>query len=249
MEHIPSVVTTLPNTRQSLIPRNFSENSPGMKSPGSSISSPTNPTSAYETSPSKTYVESMIRSPLSPIKAPLNQTFMVLPEKEDFQNSTVINGHAHSTITSGRSSIRHPSMINKNQDITSAPTMSTIPSSSEIVKTDTFTISDRKLFEQAEYDIKSGESNTVSASRLPEPQSRIPHLRAVKCPSTTAIKKAYVPSASIMQSSTGNLEPVGAVGEKTCRSRLPVRSGHPGGSSTTASEMHGSRTSACDEVY
>uniref|UniRef100_A0A0R3RKS2 FERM domain-containing protein n=1 Tax=Elaeophora elaphi TaxID=1147741 RepID=A0A0R3RKS2_9BILA len=243
VEHIPSVSTATLNVRQSLIPRNFSENSPAMKSSGSSVSSSTTPTSTCKTSPSKAYTGSLIHSPLSTIKPNLNQTYVVLPEKENFQNSTVINGHAISTVTIDGSSIRQPSIINDHQD-KHIPV--TAPSSSEVVRTATFTINDRKLFEKAEYDSKSGESNTVSVSRLPEPQSRIPHLRTAKYPTTTPMKKVYVPSASAVQTSTVNLE--GAVGDRTYRSRLPVRSSHTGGSSITAADTHGSRT-ACDEVY
>ncbi|CAG9532332.1 unnamed protein product [Cercopithifilaria johnstoni] len=247
--HVPSVSTTS-NIRQSLIPRNFSENNSSMKSSGLPISSPVTPASTCKISPSKIYTESMVCSPISSINRNLNQTYVVLPEKEDFQNSTVINGHAHPTVTNDCSSIRHPSITNSHHDrlsnipATTTPAIpATAPSSSQIVRTDTFTKNDRKLFEKAEYDIRSDESNTVSASRLPELQSRIPHLRTVKSPSTTAMKKSCVPSASAMQTSTANLESVGAASDKTYRSRLPVRSGN----SATASEIHGSKTSTYDE--
>lgn len=179
----------------------------------------------------------------------------MLTEKEDFQNSTVINGHdAYPSVTTGSPSIRHPAITNSHQERLStnptSTTTSTTPSPSHIVRTDTFTRNDHKLFGKSEYDIRSNEGNTVSVSRLPELQSRIPHLRSVKSPSATAMKKAYIPSSSAMQTATVNLESVGAAGDKTYRSRLPVRSGPAvGGSSTTASEAHGSRTSACDEVY
>uniref|UniRef100_A0A1I7VMB5 FERM domain-containing protein n=1 Tax=Loa loa TaxID=7209 RepID=A0A1I7VMB5_LOALO len=250
LEHFPPVSTASPNIRQSLIPRNFSANIPGMKLSGSSVSSPTTPVPTCRTSPNKICAGSLVRSPVSSLtKIPLNQTFMVLPEEEDFQNSTAINGHAHPAITSGRSSIQHSSVTNGQDKVSTipAPTMSSASSSSGVVRTSTFTINDRKLFGQTEYDIRFDKSDTVSANRLSESQSRIPHLRTVKCPNTIAVKKPYVPFASTMQTSTGNTEPIGEVGDKTHRSRLPVRSGHAGGSSMAASETHRSRISSCDE--
>ncbi|KAM3723917.1 Band 4.1-like protein [Dirofilaria immitis] len=242
MDHVSSVSAALTNFRQSHIPRNFSENSPGMKSAGPPVPSSTTSASTSEISLSKTYAESMTRSPLSsPIKSSF--PFIVLPEK-DFQNSTVINGHTQPTVISGLSSIPHPSTTNNHNDKIS--TISAAALSPEVIRTDTSTTNDRKAFGQAEYDIGSEENNTLSASRLPEPQSRIPHFRAVKCTGTTRMKKAH--ASSLMQTSTGNLEPcTGAIGDKAYRSRLPVRSGHIGGSSTTVSEIHGSKTSACDE--
>ncbi|MCP9259138.1 Yurt [Dirofilaria immitis] len=234
MDHVSSVSAALTNFRQSHIPRNFSENSPGMKSAGPPVPSSTTSASTSEISLSKTYAESMTRSPLSsPIKSSF--PFIVLPEK-DFQNSTVINGHTQPTVISGLSSIPHPSTTNNHNDKIS--TISAAALSPEVIRTDTSTTNDRKAFGQAEYDIGSEENNTLSASRLPEPQSRIPHFRANE--------KAH--ASSLMQTSTGNLEPcTGAIGDKAYRSRLPVRSGHIGGSSTTVSEIHGSKTSACDE--
>ncbi|VDO27647.1 unnamed protein product [Onchocerca flexuosa] len=248
VEHVSSVSTASTNTRQSHIPRNFPENNSGMKSSELSISSSVTPVpSTYETSPNKTYAGSLIRPPLSsPIKS---SPFAISPEN-DFQNSSVINGHPHTTVINDYSSTPHQSITNNLQDKVSAipvSTMSTPLSSSEVIRTDTFTTNDRKPFEQAEYDIRSGESTTVSASRLPEPQSRIPHFRATKSTGTIGIKKPHVSSVSIMQISTSNLEPAGAVGDKTYRSRLPVRSGHTGDSSTTVCETHGSKTLTCDE--
>uniref|UniRef100_A0AAF5RUS1 Moesin/ezrin/radixin homolog 1 n=2 Tax=Onchocercidae TaxID=6296 RepID=A0AAF5RUS1_WUCBA len=245
LEHIPPVSTAAPNTRQSLISRNVSENSSGLKSSGSSIS---NPTGICKTSPSKTYAGSLTRPPLSSMTmTSLNQTF--LPAKEDFQNSTVINGNAHPTITSSHSSIQHPSVTSSQNRVsnTLSSTVSVAPSSSDIVRTGIFTTNDRKLFRQTEYDIRSDKSNTASASRLRDLQSRIPHLRAIKCSGTTAMRKICIPAESAMQTSTLNFEPVEAVVDKTYRSRLPVRSGHASGSSTIASDTHESRTSTCDE--
>lgn len=250
VEHVSSVSTASTNTRQSHIPRNFSGNNSGMKSSELPIPSSITPVSStYETSPSKTYAGSLIRSPLSsPIKS---SPFVVLPEK-DFQSSTVINGHSHPTVTNDHSSVPHPSVTDNLQDKISTipvPTISTALSSSEVIRTDTLTTNDRKPFGQTEYGMRSGESTTVSASRLPEPQSRIPHFRATKSTGSVGIKKPHVSSVSIMQISTGNLEPAGAIGDKAYRSRLPVRSGHTGDSSTTLSETHGSRTLTCDEVH
>ncbi|VDK72524.1 unnamed protein product [Onchocerca ochengi] len=248
VEHVSSVSTASTNTRQSHIPRNFSGNNSGMKSSELPIPSSITPVSStYETSPSKTYAGSLIRSPLSsPIKS---SPFVVLPEK-DFQSSTVINGHSHPIVTNDHSSVPHPSVTDNLQDKISTipvPTISTALSSSEVIRTDTLTTNDRKPFGQTEYGMRSGESTTVSASRLPEPQSRIPHFRATKSTGSVGIKKPHVSSVSIMQISTGNLEPAGAIGDKAYRSRLPVRSGHTGDSSTTLSETHGSRTLTCDE--
>ncbi|KAL4002291.1 FERM central domain family protein [Acanthocheilonema viteae] len=245
LEHAPFISTNSSNIRQSLIPRTFSENIPSMKSSASSASSPTATAPTCTASPNKRYTGSLLRSPLSSIKTSLNQTYVLLPEKEDLQNSTVINGHAHPVTTNDCSSIRHPSITDSHQDkLSTVPvptTISTVPSSSEVVR------SDRKLFGKTEYDIRSDESNSVPVSRLPELQSRIPYLRTIKPPSTSAMKKVHAPSASTMQTSTTNLEPAGAIGDKAYRSRLPVRSGHTGSSLTTTSEMHGSKTSACDE--
>lgn len=183
----------------------------------------------------------------------MNQTYVVLPAKENSQNSTVINGHTRPTAVSDCSSIRLPSIINGgHQDRPSAiaapATTSTAPSSSAIVRSDTFTRSDRKQLERAEYDIRSNESNTISDSRMPELQSRIPHLRTIKSINTTAAKKVHIPAVSAMQTSTVNVECVEEIGDKTYRSRLPVRNGNSSGNSTIAPETHGSRTPTCDEV-
>ncbi|KAK6101305.1 FERM C-terminal PH-like domain family protein [Brugia pahangi] len=246
LEHILPVSTAAPNTQQSLISKNVSENSSGMKSSGLSISSPTNPAGICKTSPSKTYAGSLIRPPLSSMTmTSLNQTFVVSPAKEDFQNSTIINGNAHPTITSSYSSIQHSSVTNSQNAVSN--TISATLLSSEGVKTGIFTTNDRKLFRQTEYDVRPDKSNTASASRLPELQSRIPHLRTTKCSGTTAVRKICIPSESAMQTSTLSFEPVEAVADKAYRSRLPVRSGHASGSSMTASNTHEPRTSTCDE--
>ncbi|VDK86367.1 unnamed protein product [Litomosoides sigmodontis] len=227
------------NIRQSLIPRNFSESSPSIKSSGSSLSSATTPASMPKTSPSKIYTGSSIPSPLSSIKTPLNQTYVVLPAKGNSQNSTIINGHARATasIVNGHQEAR-PSTI-------PAPaTTPTASSSSTIVRSGTFTRNDqRKQLEKAEYDMRSDDSNnTISdSSRMAEPQSRIPHLRTVKSINTSVAKKVHVPAASAAQASTVNVECVEEIGDKTYRSRLPIRNGS--GSSIATGETHTSRTS------
>lgn len=242
---------TSPNTRQSLIPRNFSGSSPVTKFPESSVSSLTVSSSLCESLPSKTHTESLIASPLPSLaKTPSNKTFVVLPEKKDFQNSTVIDWHNPSAVTSSRtSSIQHPSVTNSQDGvstISTSNTSTTESSSSKLVaRSDTFTRSDQKLFEQTQCEDRSGKSNAaVPGGRLSESQSRIPHLRATKCGS--AIKKPHVSSA--MQTSAGSLDVV-EVEDKTYRSRLPVRSSYADGSSVAASGMQGCRTSVCDEVY
>uniref|UniRef100_A0A915PMW2 Moesin/ezrin/radixin homolog 1 n=1 Tax=Setaria digitata TaxID=48799 RepID=A0A915PMW2_9BILA len=245
LEHVLPVSTVSSNARQSHIPRNFPENSSRVKS-GSSISNSNIPAVTSDSPLNKIHARSLVRSPLSsPIKSPLNQTFTVLPEKS-FQNSSLINGHAHATVSSGPPS-RHPSVTNSHVNrISATPTsvISTASTPSEIIRTDTFTIHDRKPLGQAEHKVRSDESNAVSVSHLPESQSRIPHLRTVKCTGTSVIKKPYASSTPVVEASKGNVE---SVGDKMYRSRLPVRSDRGGSSSTIASEMHGSRTSTSDE--